>query len=348
MNPLRLQYPQSLAVYDDYAAAQKTVDFLSDNKFPVEHLMIVGTDLKRVERITGIGLGGSPVGVLSGLWLGLFVGLIFSFFVDEDVLAMILSTILLGALFGLVALLGYALTCGQRDFSSVTQVVATATRCWSSTRSPPTPETLLRPGCPARCRTRSRSRGTAGGGTRCSPSPRSGFRRPADRTRDGTTNFPSPPISSAGRRRPPRVGDTMTSPPHTSRSRSTGTSPGRTSPRRPLGRGGLALHRWHLGPDQGEVDARWSDRILRPGCAYVMGRNMFGPVRAAGTAGGPPTARASGAAGGARSRRTTPRCSCSPTTSTTRSRWWAGRRSTSSPPASPRRCGWPGRWGTAT
>ncbi len=47
----------------------------------------------------------------------------------------------------------------------------------------------------------------------------------------------------------------------------------------PLGRGGLALHRWHLGSDQGEVDARWSDRILRPGCAYVMGRNMFGPVR---------------------------------------------------------------------
>lgn len=33
---------------------------------------------------------------------------------------------LLGALFGLVwALLGYALTRGQRDFSSVTQVVAT-------------------------------------------------------------------------------------------------------------------------------------------------------------------------------------------------------------------------------
>jgi hypothetical protein len=127
-NPLKLEFPQSLAVYDDYAAAQKTVDFLSDNEFPVQHLMIVGTDLKRVERITGrltwgrIALGG----ILSGVWLGLFVGLIFSFFVDENVLAMILSTVLLGAVFGLVwALLGYALTRGQRDFSSVTQVVAT-------------------------------------------------------------------------------------------------------------------------------------------------------------------------------------------------------------------------------
>jgi len=127
-NPLKLEFPQSLAVYGDYAAAQKSVDFLSDNKFPVDQLMIVGTDLKRVERITGrltygrVALGG----LLSGVWLGLFVGLIFSFFVNDNVAAMILSTVLLGAVFGLVwALIGYALTRGRRDFSSVTQVVAT-------------------------------------------------------------------------------------------------------------------------------------------------------------------------------------------------------------------------------
>ena len=66
-SPLQLEFPQSLAVYDDYAAAQKAVDFLSDNKFPVEHCMIVGTDLKRIERITGrlttgrVALGGAAV-----------------------------------------------------------------------------------------------------------------------------------------------------------------------------------------------------------------------------------------------------------------------------------------------
>jgi hypothetical protein len=126
--PLKLAFPQSLAVYDDYAAAQKAVDFLADQKFPVEQCMIVGTDLKRIERITGRLTSGrvALAGLLSGLWLGLFVGLIFSLFTEEDALGVILSTLLLGALFGVVwSLLGYAFTRGQRDFSSVTQVVAT-------------------------------------------------------------------------------------------------------------------------------------------------------------------------------------------------------------------------------
>ena len=47
----------------------------------------------------------------------------------------------------------------------------------------------------------------------------------------------------------------------------------------PLGRGGEALHRWMFESDL-EVDARWARRILPPaGGAYVMGRNMYGPVR---------------------------------------------------------------------
>ena len=111
-SPLRLEFPQSLAVYDDYAAAQKAVDFLSDKEFPVQNCMIVGTDLKRVERITGrlttgrVALGG----LISGIWLGLFVGLIFALFTDEGVLGVILSTVLIGALFGVIwALVGYAL-----------------------------------------------------------------------------------------------------------------------------------------------------------------------------------------------------------------------------------------------
>ena len=126
--PLKLQFPQSLAVYDDYARAQRSVDFLADADFPVDQLMIVGTELKRIERVTGR-LTWSKVavgGILSGLWLGIFVGLIFALFTEEGLWQVLLSTALMGATFGLVwALLGYAFTRGQRDFSSVTQVVAT-------------------------------------------------------------------------------------------------------------------------------------------------------------------------------------------------------------------------------
>jgi len=48
---------------------------------------------------------------------------------------------------------------------------------------------------------------------------------------------------------------------------------------RPLGRDGMRLHAWHLGDQPDEVDRRWTERLLRPRGAYVMGRNMFGPVR---------------------------------------------------------------------
>jgi hypothetical protein len=124
---LTLQFPQSLGVYDDYAAAQQAVDYLSDQEFPVENCLIVGTDLKQLERVTGrLTTGRIAVGgLLSGVWLGLFVGLIFSLF-GEEPLATILSTMLFGALFGLVwALIGYAATRGRRDFSSVSMIVAT-------------------------------------------------------------------------------------------------------------------------------------------------------------------------------------------------------------------------------
>jgi hypothetical protein len=125
---LALEYPMSLGVFDKYEDAQRAVDYLSDNQFPVQNVMIVGTDLKQVERVTGRLTTGRVAigGVLSGLWLGLFVGLIFALFTAESVVAVVLSTALFGAFFGLVwALIGYALTRGRRDFTSVSQVVAT-------------------------------------------------------------------------------------------------------------------------------------------------------------------------------------------------------------------------------
>ncbi len=125
---LDLEFPQSLAVYPTYPEAQRTVDHLADRGFPVQNCMIVGTDLKQVERITGRLTTGrvATLGAVSGIWLGLFVGLILAMFGEGSVLALLISTALIGALFGVIwALLGYATTRGQRDFSSVSAVVAT-------------------------------------------------------------------------------------------------------------------------------------------------------------------------------------------------------------------------------
>ena len=128
---LTLEYPMSLGRYDTYDKAQKAVDYLSDHQFPVQNVLIVGTDLKQLERVTGrltrrrVAIGG----IVSGAWLGLFVGLIFSLLDTSSNGAGflgVLLTVAFGAVFGLVwALIGYALTGGTRDYTSVMQVVAT-------------------------------------------------------------------------------------------------------------------------------------------------------------------------------------------------------------------------------
>ncbi|MBE3073524.1 MAG: hypothetical protein IMZ75_01040 [Actinobacteria bacterium] len=125
---LILDYPMSLGTYDKYEDAQKAVDYLSDHEFAVQNCMIVGTDLRQVERVTGRLTRGrvAGAGALSGMWMGLFVGLIFAMFGQGDSVVAVVSTVAFGAVFGVVwALIGYAATKGRRDFTSVSQVVAT-------------------------------------------------------------------------------------------------------------------------------------------------------------------------------------------------------------------------------
>ncbi|HET6685033.1 MAG TPA: general stress protein [Jiangellaceae bacterium] len=117
----------SVGTYDTYADAQRAVDHLADEKFPVENLAIVGTDLRQVERVTGrmtwakAALGG----LASGAWIGLFVGLLIGLFTDEGWGQIILFSVLWGALFMLIlALVGYAATGGRRDFTSQNVTIA--------------------------------------------------------------------------------------------------------------------------------------------------------------------------------------------------------------------------------
>ena len=48
----------------------------------------------------------------------------------------------------------------------------------------------------------------------------------------------------------------------------------------PLGKRGRELHRWHLGDERAnEADETAAGWLMRPRGAYLMGRNMFGPIR---------------------------------------------------------------------
>jgi dihydrofolate reductase len=47
----------------------------------------------------------------------------------------------------------------------------------------------------------------------------------------------------------------------------------------PLGIDGIAVHRWHLNDLKHPVDEDFTRRLLGARGAYIMGRNMFGPVR---------------------------------------------------------------------
>jgi hypothetical protein len=102
---LALEYPMSLGVFDTYQQAQRVVDFLSDNEFAVSNLAIVGTELKSMERVTGrltrhrVAIAGAS----SGLWIGLFVGIAFSIFSTKGQIGFLLTTPLLGAVFGLIS-----------------------------------------------------------------------------------------------------------------------------------------------------------------------------------------------------------------------------------------------------
>ena len=47
----------------------------------------------------------------------------------------------------------------------------------------------------------------------------------------------------------------------------------------PLGVDGIKLHHWHLNDCKHPIDEAFTQRLLGPRGAYIMGRNMFGPVR---------------------------------------------------------------------
>ena len=115
--------------YATYVEAQRAVDHLADNQFPVAEVTIVGVDLMLVERVLRRLTWGRVIlqGAASGAWFGLFFGALLSLFATQAGAGVI--PILMGAAAGAVsftvfAAVGYGATRGRRDFASASQLVA--------------------------------------------------------------------------------------------------------------------------------------------------------------------------------------------------------------------------------
>src|ERR1700676_3940492 len=117
---------QVIATFDNYADAERAVDYLSDQRFEVNRVGIVGRDLEYVEQVLGrlnyaaAALRGAGSGALVGALIGSIFGLVnlIEPLISPLVLAgygLVFGAIV-GALFGLLM---HALQGGQRDFHSV-------------------------------------------------------------------------------------------------------------------------------------------------------------------------------------------------------------------------------------
>lgn len=114
--------------YGSYEEAQRAVDHLADNGFPVTDVTIVGVQPMLVERVAGKLSWGRVLGsaAASGAWFGLFVGLLLSMFgtAGAGVLPILIGLVA-GVAFSMVfAAVGYGATRGKRDFVSHSQLVA--------------------------------------------------------------------------------------------------------------------------------------------------------------------------------------------------------------------------------
>lgn len=117
----------TLAAYDTYEEAQRAVDHLSDERFEVRRVAIVGEGMKMVEQVTGRLDWGRALanGAGGGALTGAFIGFLFGLFVLPGPFALALWGLLLGAVVGaIMGGIGYAMSGGRRDFTSVGRMQA--------------------------------------------------------------------------------------------------------------------------------------------------------------------------------------------------------------------------------
>ena len=127
LNPVSAAW-NTVARFDDYEDAQRAVDRLSDEGFPVGKLDVVGNDVRLVERVTGrlTTARAAGAGAISGLWAGLLIGALLALFTTGHTwLAVIAIAAGFGALWGAVfGFAAHSATRGKRDFGSVRGLAA--------------------------------------------------------------------------------------------------------------------------------------------------------------------------------------------------------------------------------
>jgi hypothetical protein len=120
---------RTIASYASYADAERAIDWLADQGFPVERGAIVGVGLRSVEQIGGrmthgrAAFIGAAGGILVGSLLALLAGILPW---DTGSGAVLLYAVALAVVFGALsgALVHEALSGGRRDFVSGTRIEA--------------------------------------------------------------------------------------------------------------------------------------------------------------------------------------------------------------------------------
>jgi hypothetical protein len=117
---------RTVASYATYQEAERAVDRLAENGFPVERVAIIGRELEYVEQVTGkTGYGDAAIrGAVVGGLTGLLIGWLFALFNWFDPIVSPGWLVIDGLWFGLVAgalsgVIAHAILRGRRAFDSV-------------------------------------------------------------------------------------------------------------------------------------------------------------------------------------------------------------------------------------
>ncbi|MFF4302250.1 general stress protein [Streptomyces sp. NPDC001601] len=123
------QARRAVATYSTYQEAERAVDHLADEGFPVQKVAIIGRDMRLVEQVIGrMGCGdaalhGAATGALPGVLVGWIFGLLNWLNPVVSGLLLALYGLIFGAVVGaLFGVLLHAAQGGRRDFASVRSI----------------------------------------------------------------------------------------------------------------------------------------------------------------------------------------------------------------------------------